>query len=352
MFSATATYRDVFYTNPKDPIRCVTLESPPHAPVQLLSVFDLIRSVLEIKQPTVKWTRANTRKQLPDHFQSSLHRFPGIGRKDEPVVDGVNAVVLLCNLNSKKGNELKKTYNKWICQVLSESTDIQDDIAANAELAEDPRTFNSTLLPALTAKKMPISYLIDQKDRPCCYLRVDPRTYEVFTLEHHTYLPKCPELGDDLKFGHAKNLAKREETYERNGFFVFFVTLHSIDDARLLEDELKKVYRGCRKEGTHEYLSFPLLQGMMNELKAKAILDNVKAKIMELINKLHFAHTLRVGIFTASTVRQTRSGIAVTFKETVVPCHGREDDTGKRCTCTYTTHSLLLCFRLPGAPAG
>jgi hypothetical protein len=224
MFNATTTYRHVFNTNTKDPIRCVTAESPPHAPVQLLSVYDLIRSVLGLKNAPSKWARANTHKQLPDHFQSSLHLFPGSGKKDEPVVDGENAVALLTSLNSRKGNELKKKYNKWVCQVLSGSTDIQDDIAANAELAEDPRTFNSTLLPALTAKKMPITYLIDQKDRPCVYLRCDPRTYEVFTLEHHTYLPECPELGDDLKFGHAKNLARREETYETNGVFVFFAS--------------------------------------------------------------------------------------------------------------------------------
>jgi hypothetical protein len=142
------------------------------------------------------------------------------------------------------------------------------------------------------------------------------------------------------------------ETYETNGVFLFFITLHSIDDARMLEDELKKVYRGCRKEGTHEYLSFPLLRIMLHELHAKAIIDQVKAKILELINELHFTHTLRVGIFAASSVRQIRSGILVGFDETVVPCHGRENDTGKQCTCAYTTHSLLLCFRLPGAPAG
>jgi hypothetical protein len=64
----------------------------------------------------------------------------------------------------------------------------------------------------------------------------------------------------------------------------------------------------------------------MNELKAKSILDNVKAKIIELINGMTFIHSLHVVIFTASTVRQTRSGIMVTFKQTEVPCRGRVND--------------------------
>jgi hypothetical protein len=38
-----ATERDVYYTNPNSPIRCVTLVDPP---VQLLSINDLIVSVL------------------------------------------------------------------------------------------------------------------------------------------------------------------------------------------------------------------------------------------------------------------------------------------------------------------
>jgi hypothetical protein len=325
-FNAMGSLRDIYYKNPKAPIRCLTIENPPHAPIQLLSVNDLITAVLEVKNPQRKLADAIRLKQLPSSFQSSLHLFPGHGRREEPVVDGENAVALLCNLTSRKGNAIKEEYNTWICQVLGGSTDIQAIIAANAELAEDPTTFQSVLRPALTAKKVPITYLISQEDKPVVYLRCDPKTYEVFTLEHHTYLPECPELGDDLKFGHAQNLAGREATYETNGVFVFFVTLHSGDDARLLEATLKTVYRGCRRDGTQEYLSLPLLQAMMHELEAKAILDNIKAKILEIINELTFTHTLRVGIFTASSVRETRSGIAVAFDETVVPCHGRVKD--------------------------
>jgi hypothetical protein len=325
MASVIATYRDVFYTNPDAPIRCVTLESPARAPVQLLSAYDLIQSVLDLKNARDKWARAIKQRQLPDHFQSSLHCFDG-GRKDEPVVDGVNAVVLLTSINSRKGNELKQEYNRWICQVLAGSTDIQDTITANAERAEDPSTFNSTVLPAVKGRKINITYLVSCENRPCCYLRVNPRTYEVFALEYNTLLPQCPELGDDLKFGHAQNLGKRESSYEHGGVFVFFVTLSSIDDARILETALKNEYGACRRDGKLEYLSFPLLQKMMKELKAKNILEKVKAKIMELISELTFIHSLHVGIFSANTITQTHNGIAVEFTESEVPCHGRLKD--------------------------
>jgi hypothetical protein len=125
MASTIATYRNVFYTNPHDPIRCVTLECSGSRPVQLLSAYDLIRSVLRLKNPPDKWQKAHTKKQLPGTFLSSLHRFPGNGRKSgEPVVDGVNAVTLLTSIHSRKGNELKEQYNLWIAQVLAGSTDI------------------------------------------------------------------------------------------------------------------------------------------------------------------------------------------------------------------------------------
>jgi hypothetical protein len=65
---------------------------------------------------------------------------------------------------------------------------------------------------------------------------------------------------------------------------------------------------------------------MMHELQAKAILDRVKAQIMELISKMTFIHSLHVGVYRANSVRETRSGIAVGFEETEVPCRGREDD--------------------------
>jgi hypothetical protein len=167
--------------------------------------------------------------------------------------------------------------------VLGGSTDIQDTIATNAELAEDPTTFQSVLRSQLTAKKVPITYLVSSEDRPVVCLRCDPKTYEVFTLEHHTY---------DLKFGHAKNLAGREDTYEHNGVFVFFVTLHSGDDARLLEAKLKTVYKACRREGKHEYLNLPLLREMLEELEAKAILDQVKAKILQPVANVSSVHSL------------------------------------------------------------
>jgi hypothetical protein len=173
---------------------------------------------------------------------------------------------------------------------------------------------------------VPVTYLIDADDMPVVYLRCNPRTYEVFTEEQYTLLPDCPELGNDLKFGHAQNLNGREGTYETNGVFIFAVSLCSIDDARLLEAKLRTIYKACRGEGTREYLSLPLLQEMMHELQAKAILDRVKAKIMELISKMTFIHSLHVGVYRASSIRETRSGIAVTFEETEVPCRGREDD--------------------------
>jgi hypothetical protein len=62
-----------------------------------------------------------------------MHRFPEGSNKPEPVVDGTNAVALLNTLTSRKGNAIKEKYNKWVSQVLSGSTDIQADIAANAE---------------------------------------------------------------------------------------------------------------------------------------------------------------------------------------------------------------------------
>jgi hypothetical protein len=173
---------------------------------------------------------------------------------------------------------------------------------------------------------MKINYLVSCENRPCCYLRVDPKTYDVFTVEHNTLLPECPELGTDLKFGHAQNLNGREKTYEHSGVFVFFVTLSSIDDARLLETALKTEYAACRREGTNEYLDFSLLQRMMNELRANSILENVKAKILELINELTFTHSLHVGIFSARLVTQTENGIAVDFTETEVKCRGRVRD--------------------------
>jgi hypothetical protein len=172
---------------------------------------------------------------------------------------------------------------------------------------------------------MKISYLITCENIPCCYLRVDPKTYDVFTVEYNTLLPECPELGTDLKFGHAQNLNGREKTYEHNGVFCFFVTLSSIDDARLLETALKTEYGACRKAGTKEYLNLRLLQKMMKELKANSALENVKAKIMELINRLIFTHSLHVGIFSAKSIEQTDNGIAVDFTETEVPCRGREE---------------------------
>jgi hypothetical protein len=58
-------------------------------------------------------------------------------------------------LNTRKGNELKQEYNRWIVQVLGGSTDIQATIATNAELAQDPTTFQSVLRPQLTASKVP-----------------------------------------------------------------------------------------------------------------------------------------------------------------------------------------------------
>jgi hypothetical protein len=69
--------------------------------VQRLSVYDLIRSVLEIKQPNVKWTRAQSLNQLPTKFKFTTHLFPGKGKRDEPVVDGENAVRLLNSLAAR-----------------------------------------------------------------------------------------------------------------------------------------------------------------------------------------------------------------------------------------------------------
>jgi hypothetical protein len=187
-------------------------------------------------------------------------------------------------------------------------------------------TLNSTIRHSLTAARVPVTYLIDADDMPVVYLRCDPRTYEVFTEEQYTLLPECPELGDDLKFGHAQNLNGREATYETNGVFVFALSLCSIDDARLLEAKLLTIYKACRREGTREYLSLPLLQEMMHELQAKAILDRVKAKIMELIDEMTFIHSLHVGVYRANSIRETRSGIAVGFEETEVACRGRIKD--------------------------
>jgi hypothetical protein len=185
----TATYKKVVYDDAEDSIRCVTLENPLRAPVQLLSVFDLIRFVLHIKNPSLKWARAFRQKQLQENFPHSMHRFPNGNMHPEPVVDGTNAVALLNTLTSRKGNAIKEKYNKWVSQVLSGSTDIQADIAANAELAEDPRTLNSTIRHSLTAERVPVTYLINADDMPVVYLRCDPRTYEVFTEEQYTSCP-------------------------------------------------------------------------------------------------------------------------------------------------------------------
>jgi hypothetical protein len=238
----------------------------------------------------------------------------------------VNAVVLLTSISSRRGNELKQQYDLWIAQVLAGSVDIQDTIAANAELAEDPTNFHSAVLPAVKGKKMSINYLVQCTNKPCCYLRVDPASYEVFAVEYNTLLPQCPELGNDLKFGHGQDLNGREETYEHNGLFCFFVVLSSIDDARLLEAALRQEYKTCRKEGTREYLSFPRLQRLMNQLKAKNILDNVKARILQMINTMTFIHSLHVEVYTADTVCERRSGIEVTFTSTEVKCRGRVED--------------------------
>jgi hypothetical protein len=51
--------------------------------------------------------------------------------------------------------------------------------------------------------------------------------------------------------------------------FVFFVTLSSLDDAKLLEDTLKTEFRVFCREGTQEYLRLEFPREMFKGLQAQ-----------------------------------------------------------------------------------
>jgi hypothetical protein len=173
---------------------------------------------------------------------------------------------------------------------------------------------------------MKIAYQFTANDKHCVYVRVDPRTYEVFAVEKDEILPACPELGTRLKFGLSTDLQQRERDYKTNGVFCFFITLQSLDDTTLLEDTLKKTFESQRSGRKLEYLRLDLLKELFDVPEAKQVLAHMKQRIIGLLNKMRFVYSLRASIFTAKNVLNIGDGIAVSFTRTDMRVKGRDDD--------------------------
>jgi hypothetical protein len=125
-------------------------------------------------------------------------------------------------------------------QVIGGDEALVEKIRANAAIAaEDKKTWQAVASDKLAETKISIHYQLPTKQRACVYLRCDPITYEVFTVEQHALLPTCTEMGTLLKIGKSYNLNDREKTYKHNGVFVFVAVLSCLCDSKLLEDELR-----------------------------------------------------------------------------------------------------------------
>jgi hypothetical protein len=159
------------------------------------------------------------------------------------------------------------------------------------------------------------------------YLRCDPATYEVFTVEQQATLPVCSGIVTDMKFGKTYNLNDREATYKENGVFVFAVVLACLCDSKLLENRLKARLRTSRSGSGHEYLHLEKLKDFFEVLHARDVLTSLKKTVVDIIHSVTFKHTTHVTFYTASGVLQTPgTPVTVKFTSSSMECNGRESD--------------------------